>query len=91
MQALPGIHAVEGLIEEQDPRIVDEGGEPMNVIRDPARNQSIEVPRYGRQISWEVTRDSILRRQNGAWKHSPIVAEMVRKYLGEEALLEPIH
>ena len=62
-----------------------------NVIRDPARNQSIEVPRYGRQISWEVTRDSILRRQNGAWKFSPIVAEMVRKHLGEEALLEPIH
>jgi 5,5'-dehydrodivanillate O-demethylase len=70
---------------------VAEGGEPLNVFRDPARNVCIDVPRYGVPIDWTLTRDVIMRRANGAWKYSPVVRELVEKYQGAEALLEPIH
>jgi 5,5'-dehydrodivanillate O-demethylase len=71
--------------------IVEAGGEPLNVIRDPAENVCIDVPRYGTPMDWNLTRNLIMRRVNGAWKYSPIVREMVEKYQGREALLEPIH
>lgn len=71
--------------------IVAEGGDPINVFRDPATNVCIDVPRYGVPIDWSLTRDIILRRIHGAWKYSPVVREMVERYVGKEALQEPIH
>ena len=71
--------------------VVEQGGEPFSVLRDPAKNVRIDVPRYGAQLDWDITRKSVLRRANGAWKYSPIVTEMVRRHLGEEVLREPIH
>jgi 5,5'-dehydrodivanillate O-demethylase len=71
--------------------LVQEGGEPLNVFRDPATNVRIDVPRYGVPSDWELTRHTIMRRIHGAWKYSPVVREMVEKYEGKESLLEPIH
>jgi hypothetical protein len=64
----------------------------MNVLRDPEKNVRIDVPRYGLQLDeWQGPNGSYMRRVNGAWKHSPVVQQMVRKYHGEDALREPVH
>jgi 5,5'-dehydrodivanillate O-demethylase oxygenase subunit len=71
--------------------LVQEGGEPLNVFRDPATNVRIDVPRYGVPNDWNLTRHTIMRRIHGAWKYSPVLQQMVEQYEGKERLLEPIH
>lgn len=73
-------------------RIVEDGGEPMNVFRDPAQNVRINVPpRDGRPLEWPGPEGSFMARVNASWTHSPIVTELIRKYRGEEALQRPVH
>ena len=84
-----GVVMFRNLIRKQL-KIVEEGGEPMNVIRDPAENQYIDVPRYEIHLdSWETARKNILRRVNGLWKYSPIARQMVEKSEGIEAQRHP--
>ena len=73
-------------------RIVEDGGEPLNVIRDPAQNVSIPVPpRDGSPLAWEGPNSHLLRRVTGPYKHSPIVRAMVEKHRGKDALEGPVH
>jgi 5,5'-dehydrodivanillate O-demethylase len=71
-------------------KIVEDGGDPMNVIRDPAENVCIEVPRYGTKIEFPGPNGGYMTRVNGALKYSPTVREMVERFHGKEALLEPV-
>jgi len=73
-------------------RIVEDGGEPMNVFRDPAENVRLNVPpRDGGPLEWPGPNAGFMRRVNAAWVHSPIVSEMVEKRHGKQALVRPVH
>jgi 5,5'-dehydrodivanillate O-demethylase len=73
-------------------RIVEDGGEPMNVVRDPANNVRINVaPRDGRPLEWPGLDGGFMARVNASWTHSPVVTELIRKHRGEEALQRPVH
>jgi 5,5'-dehydrodivanillate O-demethylase len=73
-------------------QIVEDGGEPMNVIRDPAQNVRINVPpRAGEPLEWPGNNGGFMRRTNGPFKYSPVVADWVRKFRGEDALIPPVH
>jgi 5,5'-dehydrodivanillate O-demethylase len=72
-------------------RIVEDGGEPMNVFRDPLQNQRVDVaPRDGSALEWPGADAGFMRRVNAAWVHSPVVNELVEKYRGKEALARPV-
>jgi 5,5'-dehydrodivanillate O-demethylase len=73
-------------------RVVEDGGEPMNVLRDPAQNTRINVPpRDGRPFEWPGPEGGFMGRVNASWTHSPVVTELIRKYRGEEALQRPVY
>lgn len=73
-------------------RIVEDGGEPMNVLRDPAKNVSINVPpRAGEEIEWPGNERGFMARVTSSYKHSPVVTDLVRRLRGEEALQPPVH
>jgi 5,5'-dehydrodivanillate O-demethylase oxygenase subunit len=73
-------------------RIVEDGGEPMNVFRDPEQNQRIDVPpRDGSPLEWPGPDAGFMRRINASWVHSPVVTEMVRRHRGESGLERPVH
>jgi 5,5'-dehydrodivanillate O-demethylase len=71
-------------------RIVEDGGEPMNVFRDPVKNVRINVPpRSGEALEWS-DRNGYMRRTGGPYKHSVIVRQMVEQELGPGALAGPV-
>jgi 5,5'-dehydrodivanillate O-demethylase len=73
-------------------RIVEDGGEPMNVFRDPEANVRINVaPRDGGPLAWPGPDAGFMRRVNASWVHSPIVTALVAKYRGSDALTRPVH
>jgi 5,5'-dehydrodivanillate O-demethylase oxygenase subunit len=73
-------------------RIVEDGGEPMNVFRDPEDNVCIPVPpRDGSPLAWPGPNAGFMRQVNASWVYSPVVREMVRQYRGDEALARPVH
>ncbi len=73
-------------------RIVEDGGEPMNVFRDPAKNECIEVPpRSGQALEWPGPTGGFMRRITSSYKHSPVVTELVERFQGKEALEGPVH
>jgi len=73
-------------------RVVEDGGEPMNVFRDPSRNARIVVPpRDGSPLVWPGPNEGFMRRVNAAWVHSPIVNEMVERHRGRQALTRPVN
>ena len=86
-----GILMFRDLLRQQI-QIVEDGGEPMNVFRDPAQNVCIVVPpRDGSPLEWEGPDSGMMSRTIGPYKHSPIVRAMVEKYKGKEALEGPVH
>jgi 5,5'-dehydrodivanillate O-demethylase len=73
-------------------RIIEDGGEPINVFRDPSQNVRLDVPpRDGRPLEWPGPNAGFMRRVNAAWVHSPIVSRMVERYRGRDALARPVH
>jgi 5,5'-dehydrodivanillate O-demethylase oxygenase subunit len=85
-----GIILYRELLERQL-RIVEDGGEPMNVFRDASQNACVDVPpRSGGPLIWPGASAGFMRRVNASWAYSPIVTEMVRKHRGEEALQRPV-
>ena len=76
------------LLEEQI-SIVEEGGDPINVFRDPTQNQCL-VPKFSSRIP-RITPDGRIDRTNDARKYSPIVTGAAARHDGEEALKEPVH
>ncbi len=72
-------------------RIVEDGGEPMNVFRDPAANDCIVVPpRDAYPMEWPGPDFGFMRRVNASWAFSPVVTELVARYRGPEALTRPV-
>ena len=72
--------------------LVEDGGEPMNVFRDPETNVRINVtPRNGSPLEWSGPDNIFTRRVNGPFKYSPIVREMVERFHEKEALEGPVH
>jgi 5,5'-dehydrodivanillate O-demethylase len=73
-------------------RIVEDGGEPMNVFRDPEKNRCIVVPpRNGEPLEWPGNNGGFMRRVTSSYKHSPVVSELVERFHGKEALQPPVH
>lgn len=86
-----GILMYRDLLRQQI-QIVEDGGEPMNVFRDPSQNTCVVVPpRDGSPLTWEDHNPGMMNRVIGPYKHSPIVNAMVEKYQGKDALEGPIH
>ena len=71
--------------------IVEDGGTPMNVFRDPTQNVCIDLPWEGREDPWEFARSGMMRRTSQAGKYAPVLREMVAKFEGEKALEGPVH
>jgi 5,5'-dehydrodivanillate O-demethylase len=71
--------------------IVEAGGEPMNVFRDPDQNVCIDLPWEGLEDPWAYMQKGIMRRTGQAGKYAPILREMVARYEGEQALAGPVH
>jgi hypothetical protein len=77
------------LLDEQI-GIVEEGGDPINTIRDPAENECL-VPAYSVTMPPKITPDGRPDRTNAARKYSPVYSEATLKALGEAAFAEPVH
>jgi 5,5'-dehydrodivanillate O-demethylase oxygenase subunit len=71
-------------------RVVEDGGEPMNVFRDPAANERIDIPPRSGAPEWAGPEQVLRGRATGQYKHSPIMKEMVEKYRGKKALTGPV-
>lgn len=71
--------------------IVEDGGEPMNVFRDPEKNVCIDLPWEGQEDPWGYTRRGIMRRTGQAGKYATVLREMVARFEGEKALQGPVH
>jgi 5,5'-dehydrodivanillate O-demethylase len=71
--------------------IVEAGGEPMNVFRDPDENLCIDLPWEGRDDPWAYMQKGIMRRTGQAGKYAPVLREMVARFEGEQALAGPVH
>jgi 5,5'-dehydrodivanillate O-demethylase len=72
--------------------VVADGGEPMNVFRDPEQNKNILVPpRDGSALEWPGETGGFMRRVNGPFKYSPVIADWVEQLRGKEALVGPVH
>ena len=81
------------VLEEQI-SIVEDGGDPINVFRDPAANQHIEVPimRLGAGSTFFSLRNAAgVDRTYQARKYSPILRAAAVKEHGEAILDEPVH
>jgi 5,5'-dehydrodivanillate O-demethylase len=71
--------------------IVEDGGVPMNVWRDPAENVRINVPpRDGSPFEWPGVQGGYMGRVNASWVYSPIVTEQLAKHR-PEALSRPVY
>jgi 5,5'-dehydrodivanillate O-demethylase len=71
--------------------IVEAGGEPMNVFRDPEENVCIDLPWEGQEDPWAYMHRGLMRRTGQAGKYAPVLREMVAKFAGAQALEGPVH
>jgi 5,5'-dehydrodivanillate O-demethylase len=72
-------------------KLVEDGGEPLNVFRDPDHNDFVVVPpRDGSLMGWGGPNIGFMRRVNSSYKHSPVVTELVERINGKDALLTPV-
>jgi hypothetical protein len=76
------------LLEEQI-SIVEEGGDPLNVIRDPAQNECLALP-WAPFIPY-LTPTGLPDRTQNARKYSPIVSQASRRAYGPRTFEEPVH
>jgi 5,5'-dehydrodivanillate O-demethylase oxygenase subunit len=75
---------------DQQIGIVEEGGDPINVFRDPTANESL-VPAISVTMPPKITPDGRPDRTNAARKYSGVYTEATVRALGEAALAEPTH
>jgi 5,5'-dehydrodivanillate O-demethylase len=71
--------------------IVEAGGEPMNVFRDPEENVCVDLPWEGREDPWAYMHKGIMRRTGQAGKYAPVLRDMVARFASEKALEGPVH
>ena len=72
--------------------IVEAGGEPMNVFRDPTkRTCALICPGRDEMTPWAYAQRGIMRRTGQAGKYAPVLRDMVARFAGEKALEGPVH
>ena len=71
--------------------IVEAGGEPLNVFRDPEENVCIDLPWEGQEDPWAYMQRSLMRRTGQAGKYAPVLRDMVAQFEGRQALEGPVH
>ncbi|MEE2686812.1 MAG: aromatic ring-hydroxylating dioxygenase subunit alpha, partial [Chloroflexota bacterium] len=71
--------------------ILEDGGQPMNIFRNPSENVQLDLPWEGRDDPWGFARKGLMRRTGQAGKYAPVLREMVARMDGEEALNGPVH
>jgi 5,5'-dehydrodivanillate O-demethylase len=76
------------LLEEQI-RVVEAGGDPLNVFRDPESNQCLR-PSFGFRRS-NRRQDGQLDRTTAARKYSPLLSAAAAREMGDAVLREPVH
>jgi 5,5'-dehydrodivanillate O-demethylase len=76
---------------QQQLAIMEDGGQPMNVFRDPEQNVCIDLPWEGQEDPWNFMRKGIMRRTGQAGKYAPVLRDMVARFDGEQALEGPVH
>jgi 5,5'-dehydrodivanillate O-demethylase oxygenase subunit len=76
------------LLEEQI-SVVEEGGDPLNVFRDPAKNECLSLP-WAPFIPY-LTPAGLPDRTQNARKYSPIVSQAALKAYGPKTFEEPVH
>lgn len=74
----------------QQMALIEDGGEPMNVFRDPATNVCIDLPWEGQEDPWEFVRRGLVRRTGAAGKYAPVLREMIQKMEPEQVLDGPV-
>ena len=88
-----GVIMYRQVLEEQI-SIVEDGGDPINVFRDPAENQYLRLPGLQRPPGspwFGLRNESGVDRTYAARKYSPILRAAAVKEQGEAILEEPIH
>jgi 5,5'-dehydrodivanillate O-demethylase len=88
-----GIRLFREIFKEQV-KIVADGGEPMNVFRDPEKAKCIYIPSAEEEDYWSYQKTQLVSRARTANKWSPVLREMVIKYYpdrAEEILKDPVH
>jgi 5,5'-dehydrodivanillate O-demethylase len=84
-----GVILYRKLLEEQI-KIVEEGGEPMNTFRDPEANRLLDTTLVKEEGFFARLGGAGVNRTLGARKYSPIYREASRRIEGEKALSRPI-
>src|SRR5438093_5700876 len=93
-----GIILYRRLLREQM-QIVEDGGDPMNTFRDPAKNMSVHVPTESDDLNWKGYGDTRGTRQaqsvgtGQSTKYSPIAQQRAREagFAVPEATVEAAH
>ncbi len=75
----------------QQLELLEAGGEPMNVFRDPQENVCIDLPWEGQEDPWAYMQKSLMRRTGQAGKYAPVLRDMVAQFEGEKALEGPVY
>lgn len=91
-QSDQGVVLYRQLLAEQI-KIVEDGGEPINTFRDPARNRCIEIPcgtRGANGALFALRNAAGVDRTFSARKYSPIFRAAALKERGEAALKDPV-
>ena len=76
---------------QQQLAIIEDGGQPMNVFRDPEQNVCIDLPWEGQEDAWNFMCKGIMRRTGQSGKYAPVLRDMVARFDGEQALEGPVH
>ena len=85
-----GVILYRQLLEDQI-KIVEDGGEPINTFRDPGANRSIDTTVGKLAGFFGPLKGGRVNRTLAARKYSPIYREATRQIEGEEALSRPIY
>lgn len=88
-----GIRLLRQMFKEQV-EVVANGGDPMNVFRNPEEAKSVYLPNIEEVDYWAFQQTQLTSRSRTANKWSPVLREMVIKYYGkdaEEILKDPVH
>lgn len=75
---------------EEQIKIVEAGGEPVNTFRDPAKNVCI-VPTHLAPVPGRLAPDGRPDRTNAARKYSPVYMKATAARLGAKALMDPAY
>jgi len=70
--------------------LIAQGKDPMNVFRDPAENQYLDLPSEYWQMSFDRENNGTFSRTGGTSKYSPVIADAMKRLGQEDALKQPV-